>query len=85
MSGTAGIPVVHGGEDVKHRLSTLRRAGLTTPELEAAIQALDDHFGSFSGAQNAARWSEEALYSDPAWERARELARVILKLIGTPP
>jgi hypothetical protein len=59
----------------------LEEAGLMTAGLAAALQALDDHFGSFSGRENAARWSAEALYSDPAWGEARRQARAILGLI----
>jgi hypothetical protein len=67
---------------VLHRLPMLRRAGLMTCGLEAALRSLDDHFGSFSGPENAARWSEDALYDDPVWEEARQQARTILGLIG---
>jgi hypothetical protein len=63
------------------QLPMFKREGLMTPELEAALHALDDHFGSFSGQENAARWTEDALYSDPAWAEARRLARAILPLI----
>lgn len=59
----------------------LEEASLMTAGLAAALQALNNHFGSFSGQENAARWSEEALYIDPAWEDARRQAQAILGLI----
>ena len=69
------------GDTVLHWLPLFTREGLMTSRLEAAMHALDDHFSSFSGPQNAARWSEDALYRDPAWEEARRQARTVLGLI----
>lgn len=57
----------------------LEDAALLTPELVAALRALDDHFDSFSGPENAARWQVQALYADPAWKVARMQARTILE------
>ncbi len=62
-------------------LPRLRREGLMPARLDAALRELDDHFGSFSGRENAARWSDEALSSDPAWAEARRQAEGILALI----
>lgn len=70
-------------------LPRLRHEGLMPARLDAALRALDAHFESFSGSSNAVRWTEEALYHDPAWAQARQLARPILDLIdsaaGSPP
>jgi hypothetical protein len=68
-------------DSVMGAVPQLEDAGLMTAELAAALQALDDHFASFSGRENTARWSEEALHSDPAWEEARGKARTVLGLI----
>ncbi|MGO8960507.1 MAG: hypothetical protein ACLQFR_24500 [Streptosporangiaceae bacterium] len=62
-------------------LPRLRREGLMPARLEAALRELDDHFGSFSGRENAARWSDEALSGDPMWAQARRQAQAILGLI----
>ena len=61
-------------------LPRLRREGLMPAELEAAVRQLDDH-DSFSGRGNAARWTEEALSSDPVWGEARRQAQPILGLM----
>lgn len=53
----------------------LSQAGLLSEEAQAALRALNDHFLSFGGPQNAALWTEEALYETRQWQRARELAR----------
>ena len=62
-------------------LPRLRREGLMPAELEAAVRQLDDHFDSFSGRGNAARWTEEAPSSDPVWGEARRQAQAILGLM----
>ncbi len=64
-------------------LPRLRREGLMPATLEAALRQLDDHFDSFSGRENAARWTEEALLNDPMWAEARRQAKEILGLIDT--
>ena len=50
----------------------------------ALLRAIDDTLDSFSGLQNARRWTLDALAGDPVWERVREQARAALKHFGWP-
>ena len=48
----------------------------------ALLRAIYDTLDSFSGEQNAARWTIDALAKDPIWARLREQAREALAHFG---
>ncbi len=50
----------------------------------ALLRAIDDRLDSFSGPQNAERWTLDALAKDPVWDRVREQARGAMKHFGWP-
>ena len=51
-------------------------------ETRARIAEIDAMFGSISGMENEAHWTEEAIASDAVWVRAREKARTLLATLG---
>jgi hypothetical protein len=65
-------------DEVPGWFSPLTEAGLLSPATQTALRALNDFFLSFSGPQNAALWTEEALYEAQEWQHARELAQQAL-------
>lgn len=50
-------------------------------QLQALLRA-DSWLGSFSGQDNAAMWTDDALRVSPHWARARELAKEALALFA---
>lgn len=47
-------------------------------EIVTALRRLDAHLGSLGGQESIERWSQQALYDDPAWAEARRQARHLL-------
>ncbi|HEX8903014.1 hypothetical protein [Vitreimonas sp.] len=60
----------------------LVESGELSSEAYEAVRALDAHLVAFSGANNAAEWTEDALYHSSNWATARELASKVLSLMG---
>jgi hypothetical protein len=59
----------------------LVESGELSLEAHDVVRALNEHLEAFSGAQNAAEWTETALYQSPNWAKARELASMALALM----
>ncbi len=63
-------------------LPRLSKAGLLTDNARQALKQLDDALGTFSGPENAALWTEEALYNADQWQHVRDLARHAFTELG---
>uniref|UniRef100_A0AAU3I659 Uncharacterized protein n=1 Tax=Streptomyces sp. NBC_01393 TaxID=2903851 RepID=A0AAU3I659_9ACTN len=52
--------------------------GRLNPEALPDLRDIDEVFSAMSSERNASRWTEDALYGDEGWIKARKLARRIL-------
>jgi hypothetical protein len=59
--------------------------GILSTAASEAVTAVDDLLGTFSGRENAAMWTREALTAEPVWARVRELAQEALDQIDASP
>lgn len=54
------------------------------PAQSQAVQALSDALDQMSGPDHLRLWETEALDCAPEWQRIRELARDVLRVMGWP-
>ena len=55
--------------------------GLIKPRVRELTERIGASFDAMSGAENAERWSEQALANDPGWVEIRAMAREALALL----
>ena len=65
-------------------VSQMADAGRLTEKHMAKLRELDEELEAMSGAENADRWTLDALRSDPWWERIRSLAGDALRSLNVP-
>ncbi|RVU27673.1 hypothetical protein EOT10_05035 [Streptomyces antnestii] len=53
----------------------LVEVGRVTEEIASLLRRITAAFDELSRAENAGRWTDEALATDPAWAEVRDLAR----------
>lgn len=72
--------------DFEHwRLCALGRHGCEmSADQRRTLDALDQLLAAMSGVSNAGHWTEDALWTDPAWMQVRELAAQALTAFGWP-
>ena len=55
-----------------------RATGVLMGDQQRLLQEIDSRLSLMSGAENAQLWSDDALRTDPAWQRVRQLAQETL-------
>ncbi|MFJ5213670.1 hypothetical protein ACIP98_03055 [Streptomyces sp. NPDC088354] len=76
-----GVPTDEIALDFDHAFlltGQLVEEGQLSRDVLPDLHDIDVVLNEMSGDQNAARWAKGALFSDPGWIKARQLARRIL-------
>jgi hypothetical protein len=68
--------------DYDHWSTSIHSYWSLSQDQTACLNSLDDYLDAMGGERNRAVWTDEALLSDPRWERVRHLARLALASFG---
>ncbi|MFJ5777075.1 hypothetical protein [Streptomyces sp. NPDC093094] len=76
-----GVPAEETALDFDHAFRMAGRLvaeGPLVPEVMDGLREIDMVPGGTSGGESAERWTEQVLFDDDGWARARHLARRVL-------
>jgi len=71
-------------DDLSHWAGCVSTYWELPQEQKTRLTELDGFLNEMSGSDNAAFWTDEALFTDSRWEKVRNLARAALVSFGWP-
>ena len=71
-------------DDLSHWAGCVSTYWELPQEQKTRLTELDGFLSEMNGSDNAAFWTDEALFTDSRWEKVRNLARAALVSFGWP-